>query len=127
MKGHFVVKFGTVGVLNTIVDIIVFTAILNLTPAPAYIAQGAGYGAGMLNSFVMNKMWTFRKFDTENSLAGEILRFFTVNAFSLAISMNVMRLLSDVLGISAIVSKSAVVILTQFINYTGYKFWVFNG
>lgn len=126
MKEKHLVKFSTVGALNTVVDLIVFTAVLNLNSVPAYIAQGAGYGAGMLNSFIMNKLWTFKKFDTGSGLAGEVLRFFTVNALSLIISIIMMWLLADIIGVSSFVSKAVILVLTQFINYIGYSYWVFN-
>lgn len=120
-------RFSAVGVVNTIVDASVFTVIVNLTSWPSYAAQCAGYTAGMFNSFIMNRIWTFRNFDTGSSIAGEALRFFAVNAFSMAASSAAMWLFTDVFKISAFLSKVGILLLTQIINYVGYRFWVFTG
>ena len=127
MKGNYILRFSTVGVLNTLVDITVFAGIMSLTSWPAYAAQCVGYAAGMLSSFTLNKTWTFRGLDAGSSLAGEVFRFFTVNVFSMAVSSGTMWLFADIMGISALVSKAAVLALTLVINYAGYRFWVFNG
>jgi len=127
MKVNRILKFSTVGLINTLVDVAVFSMTANLMSVPAYAAQAAGYCAGMMNSFVMNKLWTFKKYKSDSALAQEILKFFTVNALSLAISVNAMWLLADTLKISYLISKALVLALTQAINYAGYKYWVFSG
>ncbi|MGI6587028.1 MAG: GtrA family protein [Gracilibacteraceae bacterium] len=119
-------RFSAVGVVNTMVDASVFTVIVNLTSWPSYAAQCAGYAAGMFNSFIMNRIWTFRRFDA-GSITGEALRFFAVNAFSMAASSAAMWLFTDVFKISAFLSKAGILLLTQIINYVGYRFWVFSG
>ena len=49
-----------VGVLNTSIDFVLFTVLVNgagWAPVPANIVS---YGTGIVNSFVVNKFWTFR-------------------------------------------------------------------
>ena len=53
-------KFALVGVLNTVVDFLVFQ-LFNLTLGWMYLAQVIGYCAGILNSYFWNSRWTFRK------------------------------------------------------------------
>jgi len=126
LKENCILRFSTVGIANTIIDIAVFTAIVNLTSWPAYAAQCAGYAAGMINSFAMNKVWTFKRFDTGSSMVGEALRFFAVNAFSMVVSSSTMWMLTDIFGFSALISKSVILLLILVINYSGYRFWVFT-
>jgi len=126
LKGNYILRFSTVGIVNTIIDIAVFTVIVSLTSWPAYAAQCLGYAAGMLNSFAMNKVWTFRRFDAGSSMVGEALRFFAVNAFSMVVSSSTMWMLTDIIGFTALISKSVIILLTLVINYAGYRFWVFT-
>ncbi|MGE5633559.1 MAG: GtrA family protein [Caulobacteraceae bacterium] len=126
LRDHSVLKFSAVGVINTLLDITVFTAMVSMTPVQAYAAQAAGYAAGMLNSFMMNKIWTFRKPGMGRYIAGEALRFFAVNAASLLVSAVLMWFLTDTLRVQVFLSKAVILAVTQVINYTGYRFWVFS-
>ena len=90
-------KFGVVGVMNTVVDFLVFQA-LNLIVGWTYFAQVIGYGCGILNSYLWNSNWTFRESKTNS--AREKLMFFVVNLASLAVSLGVMWLCREVLGIN---------------------------
>ena len=51
--GQFL-KFAVVGVLNTVVDFLVFQ-LLNLTLGWTYFAQVIGYSAGILNSYAATR------------------------------------------------------------------------
>jgi len=55
-------KFGVVGISNTLVDwgiYYILTRWLGLSALPV-IAKAISYGAGILNSYIWNKRWTFR-------------------------------------------------------------------
>ena len=58
-KGTIVqfIQFGFVGVLNTLVDFLVFQA-LNLLAGWTYLAQVVGYSCGVVNSYLWNSNWT---------------------------------------------------------------------
>jgi putative flippase GtrA len=51
-------KFNLVGMLNTLVDIIVFSLLVYIY-IPAGWAQAIGYSCGIFNSFIWNRNWTF--------------------------------------------------------------------
>lgn len=53
-------KFSLVGVANTLVDFTVYT-VLYLLGVPYRIAQVFSYAAGTLNSYILNKKWTFAR------------------------------------------------------------------
>ena len=57
------VKFGLVGVINTLVDFLVFQ-VLNLLVGWTYLAQIAGYCCGIVNSYLWNSNWTFKETKT---------------------------------------------------------------
>lgn len=58
-EGGTIVKYGLVGVGNTLLTFLVFEGLL-LCGAGAFAANLAGYAAGFVNSFVWNRRWVFR-------------------------------------------------------------------
>jgi len=91
------VKFAIVGVLNTLVDFAVFQT-LNLTLGWVYIAQVLGYTAGVINSYLWNSNWTFREQRTRS--LREMGLFLLVNLASLGVSLGMMWMLREVVGIT---------------------------
>lgn len=66
------VRYCLVGVLNTLVTlgvIFVCKSILDINP---YVANAAGYVAGVTNSFLWNRAWVFH---SHGAMTGEALRF----------------------------------------------------
>lgn len=90
-------KFAVVGVLNTVVDFLVFQ-LLNLTIGWIYVAQVIGYSAGVLNSYFWNSRWTFRK--EHKRSAREAASFLVVNLVSLGVSLGVLWACKNLLGIT---------------------------
>lgn len=91
------VKFAIVGVLNTLVDFAVFQS-LNLTLGWVYAAQVAGYTFGVINSYLWNSNWTFREHRTRS--LREMAMFLLVNLASLGVSLGMIWLLREVIGLS---------------------------
>jgi len=117
-------KFGITGVLNTAIDWGVFTfcnEVLNFVPVFSYVI---GYIISAVNSFFINKNWTFGK--RRNYNKPETLRFIIVNLSSLAISTLGLYLLYDLAGINEYISKIIVAFVTIIINYFGNKLFVFK-
>lgn len=107
-------QFNIVGVLNTLVDFIVFQ-ILNLTLGWTYAAQIISYSCGIINSYLWNSNWTFREQRTRS--AREILSFLAVNLVSLGVSLGVLWLCRERLGITdAWVSSWMPAFLAKFVN-----------
>ena len=90
-------KFAVVGVLNTLVDFAVFQA-LNLTLGWVYAAQVIGYTFGVINSYLWNSNWTFRAQRTRS--LREITLFLLVNLLSLGVSLGMIWLLRETVGIT---------------------------
>lgn len=53
------VKFCIVGGINTLIDLAVFSLLFYALSVPLLAANTAGFCAGVLNSYLMNKAWTF--------------------------------------------------------------------
>jgi putative flippase GtrA len=91
------IRFAVVGVTNTIVDVGVFAILIAGTAVSPIIANVAGYLTGLVNSYFLNRNWTFwdaRTFGWRRQL----VRFASVNITALGLSTFVVWTLTPVLG-----------------------------
>lgn len=54
------IKFGIVGVINTCVTLLVIFICKSILGINEYMANGFGYAAGVINSFLWNRGWVFQ-------------------------------------------------------------------
>ena len=123
-KYRRVIAFGLVGVMNTLVDYVVFVLLTVLSQLPVGVCQAIGYSAGIVNSFVMNKQIAFKK-GTTTDLKTQIVRFIVVNGVSLLFSVLAIDWIVS-LGVNEQLAKLPVTAATMVINYLGYKLFVFK-
>ncbi len=134
-------KFAIVGVLNTLVDFAVFQT-LNLVFGWVYLAQVLGYSFGVINSYLWNSNWTFREQRTRS--IREMSMFLLVNLASLGVSLGMIWLCREVLGITNewaatwmpaflagfvkgdTVAKLIATAVAIVVNYIGNRLFVFN-
>ncbi len=117
------VKFGITGVANTLVDFCVFT-VLSYIGVNAYGSQVLSYAAGMLNSYIVNRSWTFR---SKGAFFGpQMRRFIAVNLSLLALSLVVLRVGMGVFGLERIPAKLCATALTVVLGFTLNRLWVFR-
>jgi len=124
-KYKVVLKFGIVGVINTAVDFIIFS-LLSVLGVHYTISQIAGYSGGTLNSFILNKFWTFEAGENKKKSTQEILQFVLVNMLSLVITEVGLSVLINNFSFNIYIAKICVIVLAQAVNYFSYKFWVFR-
>lgn len=115
-------KFALVGVLNTGVDVGIFFLLTHFgTPYP--LAQIISYTCGAANSYLLNKLWTFRACGLSYA---EMLRFTIVNLASLAISLLFLHLFHYNMGLSLAAAKGGATVCALAANFLGNKLWVFR-
>ncbi len=119
--GEFI-KFVLVGLLNTGVDVAIFI-LLTWIGIPYVAAQVVSYSCGAANSYLLNKLWTFR---SSGLSYAEIVRFTVVNLVSLGISVVVLALLHDNAGQGLAVAKAGATVCALAANFLGNKLWVFR-
>jgi putative flippase GtrA len=119
--GEFI-KFALVGLLNTGVDVAIFF-LLTWAGSPYVAAQAVSYSCGAANSYLLNKLWTFR---SSGLSYAEVVRFTVVNLVSLGISILVLTLLHDKLGLELAASKGGATVCALAANFLGNKLWVFR-
>lgn len=142
-------KFGVIGVLNTLVDFAVFyvmdrwvigegpTLLLLGTTVAAgiYISNAIAYVVANIHSFVWNKFWTFQKRD--KITRGEAGRYLLTSAGYLLISSLSLAIFTRILSVPVLagivpdnwvnmLAKLPTACVTIFYNYLMNKFWVFK-
>jgi putative flippase GtrA len=55
------IKFGIVGVSNTLLTLVVYTVLLKLFGVWYLAASAIGFVVGAVNGFLLNRRWTFRE------------------------------------------------------------------
>lgn len=143
------VKFGLIGVLNTLVDFGVFyvmdrwviregPVLVLLGTAMAvgpYLSNAIAYVVANIHSFVWNKLWTFER--RNRVTGGEALRYLATSAgyvllstVSLAVCIRILSLpvLAPLVpeGWTNLLAKLPTACVTIFYNYLMNKFWVFK-
>lgn len=115
-------RFCTVGLGNTAVD---FTAFFLLTlGGAAYLpAQVISYSAGVVNSFLLNRRWTFKV--KRRADIFEAARFIIVNGISLLVSAGLLFILYDLYHLGLWPSKFMATAGGIAVNYAGSCVWVF--
>ena len=127
-------RFGLVGGLNTLIDILVLNALLLLLPTtsiPTILLYNAlAYGVGAGNSFVCNKYWTFKQ--QQRISRNELARFALATLLSMLLNSGMLWLaglalhslqLNPTLWANA--SKVLAISATMLISYLGMRLWVF--
>lgn len=117
------IRFGGVGVANTIADFIIFWALI-AAGAPAVAANFTGFLAANLQSYLLNSRITFR---AEGRPAAVSLsgygRFLAAHAMSLAVSTILIVVLADRAG--PLAAKAAAMGFTFLSNYAMSALFVF--
>jgi putative flippase GtrA len=139
-------RFTLVGCLNVLVSYLVFRlfyvhwplgSLLAETASPAALSIGLGrlasadgalanvlgYSAGMLNSFVLNKFWTFA---ASGDTARQAQRFVILNLAGLGLSTIAIFVLVDRLGLPYQLIWPLTTAVVMVLNFLGNRYWTFG-
>jgi putative flippase GtrA len=127
-------RFGLVGGLNTIIDLLIFNGLLWLWPTQSTTSLLAynsfAYAFGAINSFILNKYWTFQ--NTRQTTYGEVLRFALTTLGGVLCNDGFLWAASHFLHpvminatLWANTSKVLAISGTFMISYMGMRLWVF--
>jgi putative flippase GtrA len=93
-----------------------------LHPPAAAVANVLAYLAGMVNSFLLNRQWTFR---AGGNAWPQVARFTAVSFLSLATGTAATFALVDVLRYPPLAVWVPVTVIVMLVNYFGCKHWAF--
>jgi putative flippase GtrA len=117
-------KFAITGIGNTLVDIGVYSLLAIVLGVNVFVSQFFGYSAGMLNSYLINRRWTFRTSDRFFSL--QLVKFIITNLVILGISMLLLKVFMEFLGMSKLIAKLVTTCFTIALSFLISRYWVFK-
>lgn len=124
---HPFARFVVVGCLNFVVSFAAFYASYLYLPLGETFGRGAvanvlAYCAGLLNSFLLNRLWTFR---AEGHVGVHALKFVLLNAATLLASTLIVLVLVDRAGLPALAVWLPLTLAILAAHYLGMKHWAF--
>ena len=88
------------------------------------VATTIGYLTGMLNSFVLNRKWTFDL--NGKGRITEIVKFFVVNAIAMIVNAIVLKATINYFSMLPEVAQIIAISGSMVINFSGNKWWTFE-
>jgi putative flippase GtrA len=128
------IRFGIVGGLNTAIDVLLLNVFLWIYPTNSTLLvllfNSIAYVLGAVNSFLLNKYWTFKNY--KRPTLSEVARFSLTTAIGVACSDVILgganllltRWISDTTLLTNL-SKLLAIMGTVGISYLGMRLWVF--
>lgn len=116
------IKFGIVGLGNTLITFIVYFILVKLKVY--YVtANVIGYIAGVINSFFWNSSWVFKKSSRSLNL---LIKFVIVNLITLGITSLLLYIGVDRFNLSKYIAQIISTLIGILFNYTLNKLWTFK-
>jgi putative flippase GtrA len=118
------VKFGIVGVSNTLIAFAVYTLLLKVFGVWYVAASGIGFAIGAINGFLWNRAWTFR------GHVGDALtpvRWFVVQGCGLLLDLGLVYALVDGAHLDKLVGQAVTTVFVTVITFFVNRAWTFRG
>jgi putative flippase GtrA len=116
-------KFCTVGATGYVVNLAVYTLLLEGAGFHYLVAALCSFLVAVTNNYTWNRLWTFRASRGDVALQG--LRFLVVSTAALAANLLVLHLLVE-LGVGKIVAQAIAIVVVTPLNFVGNKLWSFR-
>lgn len=124
-------KFMVVGVINFLVDFGIFKLLSVVFGVPVVISNIVSYTCGVLNSFFINRYWTFKI--KHKFISIHFVKFVFVNLISLGVNTLAVWVLvslyhfnSGLFGIENMYAKLIATVFSFTVNFAGNKLLVFR-
>ena len=114
-------RFVAVGGANTVLSWSVF-ALLEDAGLHYLLASAIAFATGALNSFALNRRWTFR---SRGPAVPEALRFVVVQGVGLALDVTLLYVLVDGAGIHHLIAQALVFPVASLVTFGLSRRWAF--
>ena len=116
-------KFGIVGVSNTLIAFAVYTVLLKVFGVWYVAASGIGFAVGAVNGFLLNRRWTFREH------VGDALtpvRWAIVQTCGLGLNLGLVYLFVHDLGMDELVGQIPTTAIVTVLTFAVNRSWTFR-
>jgi putative flippase GtrA len=116
-------RFAAVGVANTLLSLCVY-AVLVRVGLHYLLASSVAFALGVVNSYALNRRWTFRSRDRR---APEAVRFGVVQCVGLGVDVGLLYALVDRVGVQHLVAQALVFPAASAVTFLLSRHWAFAG
>lgn len=116
-------RFVTVGVSNTLISLAAYAALVRLG-IPYLAASALAFALGALNSYVLNRRWTFR---SRGRCAPELARFACVQAVGLGANLVLLAAFVAGAGAPRLLGQLLAFPLASVVTFALSRQWAFSG
>ena len=116
-------RFVVVGASNTVLSWCVYAALTDVG-VPYLIASGLAFALGAVNSYVLNRRWTFR---SRARCAPEVVRFGVVQCIGLAVDVLLLGALTEDVGLHHLLAQAIVFPVASGVTFALSRQWAFAG
>jgi putative flippase GtrA len=117
------VKFGTVGVSNTLLTFVVYTVLLKVFGVWYLAASAIGFLTGAVNGFLWNRRWTFKEHVGD---ALTPIRWGVVQGCGLGLNVGILYLLVDGARVDKLVSQAVATAVVTVLTFLANRAWTFR-
>lgn len=121
------IKFNVVGVMNTAIDFAVYGVLRQWMGVTYVVAATIGYSAGIINSYICNKKWTFKN---NNKKVSQVIKFIVVNIVAFSVSLSILSFFESIgfnqNTMQVLEAKFVATVFSLIINFLGSRLWVFK-
>jgi len=117
------IKFGIVGVSNTLLSALTIWILLKVLHCSDYISNIVGYIVGLVNSFIWNRKWTF---DSKTKVTDTLFKFILTFGVSYLFQLVNLYILLHYTSIDSYVSQLLSIVVYTGINFVLNKIYTFK-
>jgi putative flippase GtrA len=117
------VKFGTVGVSNTLLTFLVYTLLLKVFGVWYLAASAIGFAVGAVNGFLLNRRWTFRGHVGD---ALTPLRWTVVQTSGLGLNEALLYMWVAGVGLDKLVAQAFATGIVTIVTFLANRAWTFR-
>lgn len=118
-------RFAIVGVINTLINLVALFIFTDILGVYYLFSAVLAFLIANINSFIMNKSWTFNEKKWEKT-GNKYVKFFIISIASLLINLVLLYFFTDILGVYYMFSQILAIAVALWINFLGNKLWTFK-
>ncbi|MDS1033049.1 GtrA family protein [Porphyromonadaceae sp. NP-X] len=116
-------KFGIVGISNTLLTAATIWLLLRVFHSSNYLANIVGYVVGLVNSFIWNRRWTF---ENHAQVGATIFKFIVTFAISYLLQLGFLSFLLQQTNIDDYVCQLLSIVVYTVVNFFMNKYYTFK-
>lgn len=112
------VRFGLVGIMNTLVTLATIFILMEVAGLNYLLSNVCGYALGLVNSFIWNKLWTFK---SSRPMLKEGAAFLVVFAVCYLVQSGALALMVERLHTPKLLAQVLAMVVYTGLNFAGNK------